>query len=86
MNVNQDFKCINFDKIKCPMYFETDTYKICQLNPTRYINEKCIGFSYIRPEMEEIACKIAELTNEYDKLAKLKNFIIDNQENIEDND
>lgn len=71
-------KCI---KEKCPYYYESDTYyEVCRLTSKYCVIGDCIGFNNIRYKMEEIACKISNLMNEYNRLECLEDWIKDNQE------
>jgi hypothetical protein len=67
-------KCI---KRNCRYYFESDGIERCGL-AYAYItskNKECIGFELIQPKQEEIGCKIAELTADWDYLEHLKGEI-----------
>lgn len=68
-------KCI---KEKCIYYFSSDIYETCKLVDEYCVACNCIGYDKIDSKMEEIVCKISKLTNEYNTLAELKKYIIDN--------
>jgi hypothetical protein len=72
------FKCL---KNQCSMYYSSDDYfEICHVVDEYCVAGDCIGYDKIDSKMEEIACKISKLTNEYNTLAELKKYIIDNQQ------
>lgn len=70
-------KCI---KEKCPYFYESDhSLRICQLSDEYYLLELCIGFSDIKPKMENITCQTSKLMYEYNRLFVLEDYIKDNQ-------
>lgn len=73
-----NLKCI---KYKCFCYFESDNlyYETCRLISKRVLLDKCYGLTEVPNKKEEIACKIAKLTEEYDQLCLLENWVKDNQ-------
>ncbi len=77
ININKKYNCI---KQNCPYYFESDFYKICQLEEILCINKECIGFNKIKPKMEEIIDKVNVLMTEYGRLSGLEEYIIDCQD------
>jgi len=74
----KELKCI---KENCHYYFESDNlyYETCKLISKRVLPDKCYGITEVPNKKEEIACKIAKLTQEFDKLCSLKTLIINNQ-------
>jgi hypothetical protein len=71
--VNKKLKCI---KDHCKYYFESDGIERCGLTQL-YIHREhiCVGFEFITPKQEEIGCKIAQLTADWDYLENLKSEI-----------
>lgn len=73
----KELKCI---KEKCGFYFESDGYyEICQLISKRVLLDRCYGLAEVPDKKEEVACKIAKLTEEYDRLCFLESWVEDNQ-------
>ena len=74
----KELKCI---KNKCKKYFSSDNlyYETCYLISKRVLLDKCYGLAEIPNKKEEIVCKIAKLTQEYDDLCLLENWVKDNQ-------
>lgn len=71
-------KCIGE---KCPYYSVSDSYfTYCNIRNLPIGAElKCIGKKYIPQAIEEVMCKIAKLTTEYNRLSVLEEYIKDNQ-------
>lgn len=72
----KNIKCI---ETNCPMFSESDIFKTCRVKPAQYIVSECRPDA-IRLRMEEIACKIAKLTTEYNTLVVLESYIKDHQD------
>jgi hypothetical protein len=72
-----ELKCI---KNNCRYYFSSDQYfETCQLVSKYILLDKCFGLSEVQNKKEEIACKIAKLTEEYEYLSFLETLVEDNQ-------
>jgi hypothetical protein len=70
---------MNCIKRKCPYYFESDSiYYSCQLINERILPDECYGIKKIPDKKEEIICKIARLTQEFNRLNILENLIKEN--------
>lgn len=77
MSKKTEVKCI---RELCKYYFESDKYfEVCQLVSKYCIADKCIGLEAIKPKMKEIICEVSKLMEEYNELAKLENWIRNNQ-------
>ncbi len=79
--ITKDIKNINCINELCPYFFSSDGLKICYLANENYISDKCKGIDKIKPKMEYLSCKIAKLTNEYNKLEYLEDYIRSKQNN-----
>lgn len=73
-----ELKCI---KENCQYYFESDNlyYETCKLISKRVLLDKCHGLTEVPNKQIEIASKIAKLTQEFDQLCLLENWVRDNQ-------
>lgn len=70
---SNNFKCI---KNQCRYYFASDIYEGCSITDKyRYVLNNYCDLTNIATREEEIACKIARLTNELEYLNKLKKAI-----------
>lgn len=73
-----ELKCI---KNKCDYYWSSDDYyETCYLISKRVLLNKCYGLAEVPSKKEELICKIAKLTEEYNQLCLLESWIMENQE------
>ena len=80
MEETKDLKELKCIKEKCNYYFDSNLYYgTCQLISKKVLLDKCHGLSEIPDKKEEIACRIAKLTEEFDRLCFLENWIRENQ-------
>ena len=78
MDETKELKCI---KENCKYYFESNNlyFETCQIISKKVLLDNCYGLSEVPDKKEEIACRIAKLTEEFDYLCLLENLIKENQ-------
>jgi len=70
-------KCIKYN---CYYYFNSDDYfETCKLLDKYILLDKCYGIEEVPNKQIEIASKIQKLTQEFDRLCLLENWVKDNQ-------
>jgi len=71
------YKCI---RDKCRYYHESVIYnETCQLVSKRVLLGECFGLDEVNNKKEEIACKIQKLTQEFEYVSFLEDWVRDNQ-------
>ena len=73
----EELKCI---RDKCSFYQESSIYhETCGLVSKRVLLDECYGLDEVVNKREEIACRIQKLTQEFEYLTFLKDWVKDNQ-------
>ena len=75
----QVFNMVKCIREKCPMYYSCEIYDSCRMQPVEYVRDECIGIAKISPNIERLACEMAKINNELNRLTELEDYIRDNQ-------